>query len=114
MKIIFTLFITFLFSGIQVVFAQQVKQVSGVSKKVYISVSKKKPETTRESESAPTILHPPYLEISNYSFSDNNENNKIDAGETVKISFDLIERIPRGPGVVHFCLHYSPGGINRI
>jgi hypothetical protein len=90
MKIIFTLFITFLFSGIQIVFAQQVKQVSGVSKKVYISVSKKKPETTRESESAPNILHPPYLEISNYSFSDNNENNKIDAGETVKISFDLI------------------------
>ena len=90
MKIIFTLFFTFIFSGIQVMFAQQVKQVSAVSKKVYISIPEKKPKTTRKSQSAPTVLQPPYLEINNYSFSDDNKNNKIDAGETVKISFDLI------------------------
>lgn len=76
MKHIYISLLLFTFFGISSLFAQQSKQVSAVSEKIYISISK---ETKQ----------PPYLEIINYKFTDANGNNKIDAGETVKISFDL-------------------------
>ncbi len=63
--------------AVQFLSAQQAKKISAVSERVYISVAKPAQAT-------------PYLEISNYQFTDGNGNNKIDAGETVKISFDLV------------------------
>jgi hypothetical protein len=76
MKQIYFILLLYFFTGIASLYAQQKKQVSGVSEKVYISVSKE-------------AKQPPYLEIINYAFADANGNNKIDAGEEVKISFDL-------------------------
>jgi len=55
---------------------QQKKQISAVSEKVFITAPK-------------SVSQTPYLEITNYQFTDDNSNNKIDAGETVTISFDL-------------------------
>ncbi|MGC9353905.1 MAG: caspase family protein [Mariniphaga sp.] len=89
MKKLYLLLLLSLFTGTQALFAQQRKQVSAVSKKVYISVKKEIPQTP-EPEISKTLLQPPYLEITNYRFTDDNGNNKIDAGETVKISFDLV------------------------
>lgn len=60
---------------IQAVQAQKVKQISAVSEKILISVE--------------PISGTPYLEITNYRFGDENQNNKIDAGETDTIYFDL-------------------------
>ena len=77
MKKIYFILLLYVFTGIPSLFAQQGKQVSAVSERVYISVTKE-------------AKQPPYLEIINYKFTDANENNKIDAGETVKISFDLV------------------------
>jgi hypothetical protein len=77
MKNLYLILLLCCFTGIHSLLAQQKKQVSGVSEKVYISVTKE-------------AKLPPYLEIANYTFSDANGNNKIDAGETVKISFDLV------------------------
>jgi hypothetical protein len=46
------------------------------SEKIFISVTKEAPK-------------PSYLEIKEYSFTDTDGNNKIDAGETAIINFDL-------------------------
>lgn len=94
MKLTFTFLIVLL--EISSLFAQQIKQVSAVSEKVYISVTKKTPQTP-EPEISKTLLQPPYLEITNYRFTDTDGNNKIDAGETVKISFELVNS-GMGPG----------------
>lgn len=88
MKKFFTLFLLIIISGVQVLFAQTTKQVSAVSKKVYISITKPA-QQIKVPENNKIIVEPPYLEITNYNFSDDNGNNKIDAGETVKITFDL-------------------------
>ena len=82
MKVTFTFLHILL--AISFLSAQQSKQVSAVSGKIYISIPKSLPE-------------PPYLEITNYQFKDDNGNNKIDAGETVNISFDLLNS-GKGPG----------------
>jgi hypothetical protein len=86
MKQIYFILLLYVFTGIPSLFAQQGKQVSAVSEKVYISVTKKSPQRSKTN----TLLQPPYLEITNYRFTDTDGNNKIDAGETVKISFDLV------------------------
>lgn len=74
MKLTFTLLCAFLL--VEVLSAQQSKQISAVSGKIFITVQK-------------AVSQTPYLEIKNYAFTDVNGNNKIDAGETSTISFDL-------------------------
>jgi len=74
MKSIFT-FLMFIFF-VQILSAQKGKTSSAVSEKIFISVAKESPK-------------PPYLEIKDYSFTDSDGNNKIDAGETAIINFDL-------------------------
>lgn len=88
MKRFSTLFLLAIIPGVQMLFAQTTKQVSAVSEKVYISITKPTPQLSLP-ENTKLVVHPPYLEITNYNFSDNNGNNKIDAGESVKITFDL-------------------------
>lgn len=74
MKLTFTILQIFLV--IELLSAQQSKQISAVSGKIFITVPK-------------AVSQTPYLEITNYAFTDVNGNNKIDAGETTTISFDL-------------------------
>ncbi len=80
------LFLAFIFIAFvsNCLVAQQSKKVSGVSEKIYISVTRQQ-------------TAPPYLEIKNYQFTDYNNNNKLDADEVVIISFDLNNSGP-GPG----------------
>lgn len=89
MKRIFTFLLLFILLAAQTLLAQKTKQVSAVSEKVYIFVTKPTSQIIAP-EKATLHLQPPYLEITNYNFLDSNGNNKIDAGETVMISFDLI------------------------
>ena len=74
MKPIFTFLMVFFF--VSILSAQKSRTSSAVSDKIFISVTKEAPK-------------PPYLEIKDYSFSDTDGNNKIDAGETAIINFDL-------------------------
>jgi hypothetical protein len=85
MKLFYLFPFLFVFTGTLSLFAQQKNQISAASEKVFISIAKDSKQ-------------PPYLEIINYKFIDTNENNKIDAGETVRISFDLTNT-GKGPGV---------------
>ena len=74
MKPIFIFLMVFFIANI--LSAQQTKQISAVSDKIFITVPKPVSQT-------------PYLEITNYRFTEENGNSKIDAGETATISFHL-------------------------
>jgi hypothetical protein len=83
MKPIFIFLMVFFFAGN--LCAQKGKISSAVSDKIFITVAKESPK-------------PPYLEIKDYSFTDTDGNNKIDAGETAIINFDLYNS-GVGPGL---------------